>query len=632
MKTTIITATILCACLSGFAQAPRPLPGNPGNIFVQGEDVVLQLGANSAQEWQATDYEGQSVASGKSDGGRADLGRLPVGYYTLRAAGSAPVSLAVIAPLKVPTPSDSPIDVNLPSPSWLANPEMLQQYASIAALAGMNWGRSAIVWSKIEPEQNELDASDSFGSFFQATRASGLHLLTYVQEGPQWTGAEERRFPPDLREVFAFYRDLASRWKQYIGAVEPWNEPNSRNTGAEIATYQKAAYLGLKAGNPSIRVCSSALMRSSTPPVVQSLEENDFSAYFDELDFHHYAPYDTLPDIYQTFRPLAAGKPIWVTEFNDPIVIEPDSSQDDPSADNMELQMERLPKMYAATLYQGAQQAFYFTLKNRIESGRNYRLPDSQIQFGVLHEDLTPRPAYLALTAVGRLLAGAHVIGKPEFPRPDEAYAFSAVPDGVPSDVIVAWSNRGSSDLHLPTPMTAAYDVMGRRLKPASLQEINVTASPVFIVLPAGTVRNWAQRPGSSISVTPPPSPAPQAASNGPSPVVIQAAFTGQQLLMGPWNHNLSADVTEAHHPVQIYVYNFSDRELTVSLKAEVPRGWTSHFSEDTLTIPPGDRAPVSLNLSHGLELAGAPATIFIKATGPGVGNSVLAFNLMTGG
>src|SRR2546430_11105371 len=36
---------------------------------------------------------------------------------------------------------------------------------------------------------------------------------------------------------------------------------------------------------------------------------------------------------------------------------------------------------------------------------------EGQTQFGILHEDLTPRPAFVALAAVGRLLCDARPLG-----------------------------------------------------------------------------------------------------------------------------------------------------------------------------------------------------------------------------
>ena len=63
-------------------------------------------------------------------------------------------------------------------------------------------------------------------------------------------------------------------------------------------------------------------------------------------------------------------------------------------------------------------------------------------QFGIVHADLTPRPAFVALAAVGRLLAQAEPLGKLNDPdKTVQAYLFRAAPDGDPCEVLVAWTD-----------------------------------------------------------------------------------------------------------------------------------------------------------------------------------------------
>ena len=66
------------------------------------------------------------------------------------------------------------------------------------------------------------------------------------------------------------------------------------------------------------------------------------------------------------------------------------------------MQAERVVKIYALSIHEGSAATFYFILVNYVER---------QVQFGLLHKDLTPRPGYLALAAVGRLLADARPLG-----------------------------------------------------------------------------------------------------------------------------------------------------------------------------------------------------------------------------
>ena len=75
---------------------------------------------------------------------------------------------------------------------------------------------------------------------------------------------------------------------------------------------------------------------------------------------------------------------------------------------------------YACAIHEGAQAVFYFILPHFVEG---------QTQFGVMRPDLTPRPAFVALAAAGRLLADAQAARptegrerlNPRLPLPREA-------------------------------------------------------------------------------------------------------------------------------------------------------------------------------------------------------------------
>ena len=62
-----------------------------------------------------------------------------------------------------------------------------------------------------------------------------------------------------------------------------------------------------------------------------------------------------------------------------------------------------MAQSYASSLHAGANRHFHFILG---------QYGEGNIQFGLLRHDLTPRPSYVALAAVGRLLAGARCLGR----------------------------------------------------------------------------------------------------------------------------------------------------------------------------------------------------------------------------
>ena len=102
-------------------------------------------------------------------------------------------------------------------------------------------------------------------------------------------------------------------------AIEPWNEPDIElfggHTGCEIASFHKAAYLGLKAGNPQQPVCGT-VFAIDRPETLDEFGANEVYPYFDRYDLHHYVGLDAYPRAYGRHRKISGGRPMWTTEFN----------------------------------------------------------------------------------------------------------------------------------------------------------------------------------------------------------------------------------------------------------------------------------------------------------------------------
>ena len=617
------------ACLAAQGQ-PLPLQGHPGNIFVSGENVVVPLASAGAGPWRLIDYDGRTVERGTAKDEKAALGKLPVGFYMLR-SGNDGVTLGVLARLEAPTPADSPIGAVAVPSYFFASEQALRTAASLLSLAGIRWAGDHFRWPDIEPQPGifaQHVADDTADAIFAS---AGIRVMNTMFAAPPWTHAEAHRFPSDLRAVFGFYRQLAGRWRGRVAAIEPWNEPNFFMSGAEMASYQKAAYLGLKAGNPRIIVGSQswAIMPRVLPTPGDELEfsRNDVAPYFDTYNFHHYAPISQLPAIYRVQRPYAAGKPIWITEFNYPVAANPKSPLQDPSPHDMRIQAERVPKLFAATLAEGVQRAFYFIFPNYTEIGE---------QFGVLRHDLTPRPAYLALAAVGRLLAAAKPLGRIEGgERAGQVYAFSARPDGHLRDVLVAWTDAGISKIVAPAAPIAVYDFVGRKLACNRSRSLSLSSSAIFVILPAGSVKIRAARKGPLGTAG---QHSERAAAAPPSPVVLQAVFNSSELVTTapspqlpghPLVHPQARMSSPTDQVIRLYAYNFSGAKLQIHLSASVPRKWNYSLPTRAQTIEGGDRVAIPFAVEAPSHDRGRSGTIFVHASDSSGRISTLCFELM---
>jgi hypothetical protein len=586
---------------------PQPLPNHPGNVFVAGEAVVVSL--SNASPWRLNDYDHKTVAEGA--GNKAELGRLPAGYYELRSvvdgkASKTLTTIGVVEPLRAPTPETSPIGIDV-AMAWFYTGDQQEQSANLCTLAGVNWVRDRLRWNEMEPEKGRFAPVNKYDDTARVQSKAGLRVLQVHHSSPTWSTATPQRQPPDLRDAYNFMREMARRWKGQVLAFEPWNEADVENfgghIGVEMASLQKASYLGLKAGNPDVIVCQNVFALVQ-PNMLADLEANGAWPYFDTFNFHHYCGPDNYTNVYAAFRAFSAGKPMWVTEFNAPVHWAGDEQE--PTDADLRIQAERVPQVFAASLHEGPTADFYFMLPHYCEG---------QTQFGILHRDLTPRPAYLALAAVGRLLADAHPLGKMPASANTRAFVFRARPDGRESDVLVAWTTEGESVLELPGAPSALYDHLGRGKSLAQGESktiLKITPTPVFAVFnknafATGTLRS---------------APKPPALKNEkPSPIVLQVLAPQETI-----SPSLSACRISSEKPdsLRIFAYNFGDHKSAGRFSVTAPAGWAIQFPS-RIELAPGERRELPLTVDSHSGSTAPVETIRIQGEFGDAGQPVLS-------
>jgi hypothetical protein len=225
---------------------------------------------------------------------------------------------------------------------------------------------------------------------------------------------------------------------------------------------------------------------------------------------------------------------MWTTEFNLP-VIWADEKTKEPSEEELRFQSNRVGKAFALALHEGMEKGFYFILGDYVE--RN-------LQYGLIHKDFTPRPAYVAFAAVGRLLNGAKPIGQVNL-GDDKlfAYAFKTQVDGEARETIVAWSETKPTVVEFANAQRG-YDVYGRELPQPAKPEL--TRSTVFIVLPPGG--------SNALKIEPPPAK-PRRLEKPACPVVLQ--------LVGKTDFKQSAFVLDDKRQLNLIAYNFGTKPAT---------------------------------------------------------------------
>jgi len=604
---------VLPASSASFAAGrtiPAPLPDHPGNVYLTGEKVSIIIPVLDLATWRVTDYDGKTVAEGRTTAGRAEFGPLPVGWYEVRwGEGDSPdrrASIAVLQPLAAPTPETSPICLDV-AMAWFYKEPQMPAVANLCALAGVNRVRDRLHWGDVETKRGEFAPPPTkYDATARIQSEAGLRVLQVNHSSPSWLTKKVRRFPEDLRDAHRFYREMARRWAGQVVAFEPWNEADiiqfGGHTGAEIASMQKASYLGLKAGNPGIIACQN-VFASTNAAALADFAENQAWPYFDTFNLHHYDKTDEYPGIYAAWRGVSAGRPIWTTEFALPVQWSGDEKRKEPRDADLRIQSERIAKVYAGVLHEGSVAAFYFILTDYVEG---------KTQFGLVRPDLTTRPAYVALAAVGRLLADARPLGRlKDVPQNVRAFLFRAKPDGKDCEVLVAWTAEGAAEIALPGAPLAVYDHLGRpRPGPVAL-----SSAPVVAVFATGAA--------AKMTLDPPPQPPTQAAGD-PSPVVLQAVWPMERRDLGQSAYRVASGKAET---IPVYAYNFSAKPVEGTLEVAGPSGWRLNLAK-TVQIPPGDRVQLPLTVEAAAATAVKCETVRIQGSFGPAGNPILSLRL----
>lgn len=577
-------AWVGCLMLTRAAAAPAvyPLADHPGNVFVEGDVISVAAPEVHGPTWRLIDYEGNVINSNRLNSDRINLGQLPVGWYEVvcgddQAPLSSRRSVAVLAPLKRRPSSSSPIAIDV-AMAWFYEPSKMPAVANLCALSGVSWVRDRLRWAEVEPEPGRFVSDTRYDKSAQAQAEAGLCVLQVMHSSPRWANPDTKRFPLNLRDAYRFLREIAHRWQGRMRAFEPWNEADIEtfggHTGAEIASFQKAAWFALKAGDPNIIVCQN-VFAVQQPATLEDFHANQAWPYFDTFNFHHYIPFNAYPKWYAAFRAVSGGRPLWVSECALPVRWTGDEKFKEPSQVDLKIQAERVPKTFATAIYERPGMVFYFLFPHYVEG---------QTQFGIVRPDLSPRPAYCALAATGRLLAEAVPIGRVRCPDASiSAYWFSAKPDGVDREVIVAWSEPNPATLDLPTSPVRLFDHLGRQTK-VSGKTLALSRAPVFAEMPPNSFR--------SVQLDPPPEHVAWRKGE-PSPVVLQPVWPKTKTSLEESSYDIEPCKSVN---VPIRVYNFSEKSLTGRLRLHLPNNWQGNIQTE-LHLEPQQDTELALEL-----------------------------------
>ncbi len=247
--------------------------------------------------------------------------------------------------------------------------------------------------------------------------------------------------------------------------------------------------------------------------------------------------------------------------------------------------------MFAEALHEGPEKAFYFILEDYVER---------QLQYGLLHHDMTPRPAYLSFAAVGRLLNGASPLGRVDLGDDKlKGYLFKTKVDGNDRETLVAWSETKPTGVDIPN-VENAYDYLGRDLGKSG--QVQLSRATVYMVLPPGGSKG--------LKIVAPPAKAAWVNSPPACAVVLQ--------LLGATDFKQSGFLVDKSKDLRLVAYNFGDKPAHGKFSMQGATG-----PSDSIDIPAGARIEQSITTA-------GPGSVTVRLDLGDVGTAMVHGTLVT--
>lgn len=272
--------------------------------------------------------------------------------------------------------------------------------------AGIRWARQVFYLNLIEPEKGKFSWGDTDGvienMYKNGINAYGMFLMWKTWCDPV-TGGDE-----SIKDWTDFVTAVIARYKDKIKYWEIWNEEDYEGfwkptSAAAYSKFLKATYLSAKKADPDCKIILGGLMgwggKYTCFPFIDEIYKYGSGAYFDIAALHPY----TMPDDPQKNNLMKEkikdfigrmkkyndpGKPIWITEIG-----WPGNKPVDPASDRgvtPAQQADYLVKTLEICLsYPQIKKVFWYCLR---DTGVDPL--DSDQHYGILNNDLTPKPSY----------------------------------------------------------------------------------------------------------------------------------------------------------------------------------------------------------------------------------------------
>jgi hypothetical protein len=334
---------------------------------------------------------------------------------TLLAAAMLLIAAAVAAPAAQARPASQIAGVALHPWSLQDFRTRDKVFAGIAA-TGAHWVRIDFPWSWVEPDKPRVrDGRGHWGAIDPIVSAAdrhGLKILAIMAYTPEWASDIGDLWAyPDTDAFEDFFAAALRRYPQ-IPAWELWNEPNFERFSkpepsvARFVDFLRTAKRVRDSVGSKAKLISGGLAPGGdigVEPFVDEMAMRGGLNLIDGLGVHPYSSVDPddprswmmeLEQLHQRLGQLGRPDlPLWVTEYGTPTTKV--ASGYGPATSDAQ-QANRLRLAYAlASRFDWIENLTWYQYRDA-DTGTS----DPEDNFGLIHTDLTPKPAYTAFREV----------------------------------------------------------------------------------------------------------------------------------------------------------------------------------------------------------------------------------------
>ncbi|KVU38850.1 beta-glucosidase [Burkholderia ubonensis] len=293
--------------------------------------------------------------------------------------------------------------------------------------AGFSWIRDELYWQEIEKAPGHFSFPARYDAFLELTARLGISPLIVLDYGnrgayPKIFGQSPFPQTPEARTLFVRYvSKVVKRYDKVVKHWELWNEPSFNEIGySSYLSLLKESHSAIKKLSPDATLISCGGGGTGGGPggdcVIQLIKDGGLDDQ-DGFSVHPYmspntpekgypakgGPIDvvSIPTTWPYLQSLAVRHPkgngqhlqVWVTEFGWPVNPKVQGQDETSQAANL------VRSYLLSRRYNAIRVLFWYDLMDDGTDPNNY-----EHNFGLLHHDLSPKPAFVAASVLATTL------------------------------------------------------------------------------------------------------------------------------------------------------------------------------------------------------------------------------------